>query len=110
MNLWGCRSRDSVIVYVDLGTDQFVPSAFTPNGDGKNDIFRIVKLGAQKLVDFRVYNRYGECIFQTANPEIGWDGTVRNTPQDIGTYTYEIIVAIPNGTNKVYKGNVTLIR
>lgn len=110
MNLWGCHSTDSVLVYVDLGTDQFVPSAFTPNGDGKNDLFRIVRLGAQKLVDFRVYNRFGECVFQTANPETGWDGTLRNKPQDIGTYTYEIIVAIPNGTNKVYKGNVTLIR
>lgn len=110
MNLWGCKSSDTVTVYVDLGSHQYVPSAFTPNGDGKNDIFRIVRLGAQKLVDFRVYNRFGECMFQTANPEMGWDGTWRGQHQDIGTYTYEIIVGLPNGTNKVYKGNVTLIR
>ncbi len=110
MNLWGCKSVDSVLIYVDQNTDQFVPSAFTPNGDGRNDIFRIVKLGAQKLVDFRVYNRWGECVFQTANVNTGWDGTWQSKMCDIGTYTYEIIVGLPNGTNKVYKGNVTLIR
>ncbi|GAA4466810.1 hypothetical protein GCM10023093_21500 [Nemorincola caseinilytica] len=110
MNLWGCLATANILVYVDVETDQFVPSGFTPNGDGKNDVFRIVRLDAQKLVDFRVYNRWGECVFQTANKEVGWDGMWQNRPADIGTYTYQIIVALPNGLNKTYKGNVTLIR
>ncbi len=110
MNKWGCVDTGYVKVYVDLGTDQFVPSAFTPNGDGRNDIFRIIKLNYQKLVDFRVFTRWGECVFQTSNPEMGWDGTFKGANMDLGTYLYEIIVALPDGTNKTYKGNVTLIR
>lgn len=110
MNLWGCLSMANIDVYVDQDVSQFVPSAFSPNGDGKNDIFRIVKLNSQKLVDFRVFNRWGETMFETANRETGWDGTWRGRPQDVGTYTYQIIVALPNGLNRTYKGNVTLIR
>ena len=110
MNKWGCLDSAFVTIYTDQETYEFVPTAFTPNGDGKNDIFRMIRLGIQKLVDFRVYNRWGEMMFQTSNPEIGWDGTYKGQPQDIGTYIYEIIVALPNGENKVHKGNVTLIR
>jgi gliding motility-associated-like protein len=110
MSLYGCLATAEIVVYVDQDVTQFVPSAFTPNGDGKNDVFRIVKLRFQKLVDFRIYNRWGEAVFQTANPEQAWDGTWKGVPQDMGTYMYEIIVALPNGLNKVYKGNVLLIR
>lgn len=110
MNLWGCRDTFSVKVYTDLDVDQFVPTAFTPNGDGQNDIFRIFKLRFQKLVDFRIYNRWGQMIFQSSNPEVGWDGTFKGVKQDMGTYVYEIIIALPNGENKSFKGNVTLIR
>ena len=69
-----------------------------------------MKLKFQKLVDFRVYNRWGETVFQTATPDVGWDGTYKGQLQDMGTYVYEIIVAMPSGENKIYKGNVTLIR
>ena len=110
MNLWGCIDTATITVYVDKDVDQFVPSAFTPNGDGKNDVFRIVRLKHQRLVDFRVYNRWGEAVFQTSNPEDGWDGTWKGTPQDLGSFMYEVIVALPSGENKVYKGNVLLIR
>lgn len=110
MNVWGCRDTATVTVYTDLDVDQFVPTAFTPNGDGKNDIFRILRLRFQKLVDFRVYNRWGEMMFQSSNPELGWDGTYKGVKQDMGVYMYEVIVALPSGENKSYKGNVMLIR
>ncbi len=110
MNLWGCNDTAYITIYTDQDVTQFVPSAFTPDGDGKNDVFRIMKLRFQKLVDFRVYNRWGETVFQTITPDAGWDGTYKGQKQDMGTYVYEIIVALPSGENKVYKGNVTLIR
>jgi len=110
MNLWGCIDTAYITVFTDLDADQFVPSAFTPDGDGKNDVFRIMKLRFQKLVSFRVYNRWGETLFYTITPDAGWDGTYKGVKQDMGTYVYEIIVAVPNGENKVYKGNVMLIR
>ena len=87
-----------------------IPSAFTPNGDGLNDLFRITNLKYQKLVDFSVFNRWGILVFHTNNPEVGWDGTYQGVAQDMGVYNYQIITAHPDGTNQTYKGNVTLIR
>lgn len=110
MNLWGCMDSASVTIRADQEAHEFVPSAFTPNGDGRNDVFRLIRFQFDKLVDFRVYNRWGTCVFQTSNPEQGWDGTYKGEAMDMGTYNYEIIVAQPNGENKSYKGNVTLIR
>ena len=110
MSIYGCLSTDSIVVYVDNTNPEFIPSGFTPNGDGLNDVFMPTKLKYQKLVDFRIYNRWGTLIFQTSDPKKGWDGTYNGVPQDIGVYSYEIITAHSDGANKVYKGNVTLIR
>jgi gliding motility-associated-like protein len=109
MSLYGCL--DSASLTISMGTmTQFVPSAFTPNGDGLNDVFRIVNTTFQKLVDFRVFNRWGQQVFQTSNREMGWDGTFNGVPQDMGVYSYEITIGLVDGTNKTYKGTVTLIR
>lgn len=110
MSQYGCLDSAKVVVYVDYGMDEYVPSAFSPNGDGKNDIFHITNLKYQKLVDFRVYNRWGQVLFQSNTPDKGWDGTYNGTAQDLGVYNYEFIVASPDGTQKIYKGTVTLIR
>jgi len=110
MSLYGCLDTASITIHLDYGTDEFIPMAFTPNNDGLNDKFRVSNLKYHKLVDFRVFDRWGHEVFQTANPEIGWDGTLNGTPQDIGVYNYQIIIAHPDGTQKVYTGNVTLIR
>jgi gliding motility-associated-like protein len=89
-----------------------IPTGFTPNGDGLNDVFRVVGLKYQDLVDFRVYNRWGQQVFYTNNYKDGWDGTFNGVKQDMGTYFYTIIVARPGGAGNdiVYKGEVTLIR
>jgi gliding motility-associated-like protein len=110
MTEFGCLDSAHIKVYVDQDVKDFAPSGFTPNGDGKNDVFRLIGMRFHKLVDFRIYNRWGEKVFQTSNIEDGWDGSYKGVPQDLGTYMYEIIVALPNGLNKSYKGNVTLIR
>jgi gliding motility-associated-like protein len=111
MNMYGCRDTANIKIIVDPGTDEFVPSAFTPNGDGLNDIFR-VNLKFQKLVDFRVYNRWGQMVFEntSADAKKGWDGTVNGVPQDMGVYHYSIMVQKPSGEKKLYNGDVTLIR
>jgi len=110
MNLYGCLDSASLIVTLTYTTPEVVPSAFTPNNDGLNDVFRVKNLGTSKLVDFRVFNRWGQAIFQTANAEVGWDGNFNGVPQDIGTYNYEIIIAHTDGTQKTFTGSVTLIR
>lgn len=66
----------------------YMPNAFSPNGDGLNDIFRIPPDVAVILQEFAVYDRSGTKIFSTNNPEIGWDGTYKGSPKPLGTYIY----------------------
>jgi gliding motility-associated-like protein len=110
MDIHGCR--DSAFVYIDIDytMTEFVPSAFSPNGDGRNDVFRILNMKYQKLLDFRVYNRWGQLIFVTSDLSKGWDGTFNGVPQEVGVYNYVIIVAEPDGTERTYKGTVSLVR
>lgn len=113
MNQWGCRDSASMEIVVDDGSSEFVPTAFTPNGDGLNDVFRILNMRYQKLVMFEVYNRWGNLVYQNNNSNdatAGWDGTYNGVPQDMGVYNYQIIVAKPDGKQKMYKGEVTLIK
>lgn len=110
MNLWGCLDSAQVVVHLDNDMPEGVPTGFTPNNDGKNDIFKISKLTFQNLVSFSVYNRWGQEVFMTNNKDAGWDGTYNGVPQDMGVYNWVIVVGHVDGTNKVYKGNVTLIR
>jgi gliding motility-associated-like protein len=106
----GCRNIDSVRVNIDYRDNLFVPSAFTPNGDGKNDVFKVANLTFQRLQEFRVFNRWGQEIFSTTDVKKGWDGTWKGVPQDMGAYQYLVKVAYPDGLIETYKGNVTLIR
>ncbi len=110
MNLYGCLDSAQVKVLIDFDMSEGIPTGFTPNGDGLNDVFRLTTLKYQKLVTFAVFNRWGQKVFETNDPNVGWDGTFNGTPQDIGVYDYIIIIARPDGTNRTYKGNVTLIR
>ena len=110
MSPYGCRDSAYVTIRVDQGVTEFVPEAFTPNGDGLNDLFRVYNLHYQKLVDFSVYNRWGHQVFHTIDPKTGWDGTLNGVAQDMGTYYYQIIVAHPDGLQKTITGSVTLIR
>jgi gliding motility-associated-like protein len=106
----GCLDSAYVTVYVDSATSQGLPTGFTPNGDGVNDVFRPVGSRFDKMVEFRVFNRWGQEMFATNRKDQGWDGTFHGTPQDLGVYYYEIVVATPGGADIVYKGSVTLIR
>ncbi len=106
----GCRDTAQVEIGIDYTMEEFIPSVFSPNGDGKNDLFRIVNLRYQKLVEFRVFNRWGKEVYNYTDGSKGWDGTYNGAPQDPGVYTYIIRVNVPDGDARVYKGNITLIR
>lgn len=111
MNQWGCRDSANVTIEVDQATGDYAPNAFTPNGDGLNDIYRLMNMKYQRLVDFKIYNRFGELVYEnTSDPSKGWDGTYKGVPQDMGVYNYVIILGKPDGINKVIKGTLTLIR
>ncbi len=107
----GCPDSADVTLFVDDDVNPFIPSAFTPNGDGQNDIFRISNTYGLKLVEFSIYNRWGERVyFNTYKKDEGWDGIYKGVKQDLGVYFYYIILAHPDGTNRIYKGDLTLIR
>jgi gliding motility-associated-like protein len=87
-----------------------IPNAFSPNGDGQNDIFRIANITDEKLIDFKVFNRWGTILFRTTDPKQGWDGTNKGQAQPVGVYGYVIRIGYPDGYVETYKGTVTLIR
>ncbi len=100
-------SSDSVkvIVYNDL----FIPTAFTPNNDGRNDTWMIPALSAYKEFETRVYNRYGQLIYFTNSTGSGWDGTFKGEPQPGGVYVYMVKTG-SGSSERVYKGTFVLIR
>ncbi len=104
-----CSNTDTVTVRIyERGVE--IPTAFTPNGDGKNDVFHVANLTSQKIAEFRVFNRWGQQVFDGANSNKGWDGTYNGVEQGIGSYNYLIRVAFHDGSLKTYSGSVTLIR
>lgn len=90
-------------------TDVYIPTAFTPNGDGLNDILHVLGNTIQSL-EFSVYNRYGQKIFESNNQRTGWNGRFRNKLQPTGTYVYYVRAVMLDGTVKTRKGTVFLIR
>ena len=88
----------------------FVPTAFTPNADGRNDVIRPIAVGISHIDYFRIYNRWGQLVFSTTTNGKGWDGNISGRPQ--GTNTYVWIVHAVDFTGKEFfkKGSVTLIR
>lgn len=103
----GCTATDSVTVYVAFVN---MPNAFSPNGDGLNDVFKLqLNTKHVKLLDFSIYNRWGNRVFYTGDVEKGWDGTYNNKPADAGVYYYYVAYTIGEG-NYNFKGDLSLIR
>lgn len=107
----GCTATDTIdVVVYKIDPGLYVPNAFTPNGDGINDVFRPILIGMKSLNYFKVYNRGGQLIFSTNVQNKGWDGTFKGKAQDAAVYVW--IVEGVDYLNKVIfrKGSVTLIR
>jgi gliding motility-associated-like protein len=107
----GCIGSDSVTI-TDSTCPQYVylPNAFTPNGDGKNDIFRPIFAGAASTFRFAVYDRWGRVVFVTSTPGAGWDGTTGGRQQPAGTYVWECLYQLYQEPERLQRGTVILIR
>jgi gliding motility-associated-like protein len=107
----GCSGYDTITVRVfKTGADIFVPSAFTPNGDGRNDVIRPVLVGIAQLNFFRVYNRWGQLVFSTSEAGKGWDGTIAGKQQSTENFVYMAQGVDYTGKVITKKGNVVLVR
>jgi gliding motility-associated-like protein len=87
-----------------------VPAAFTPNGDGVNDMIFVKGWGIRKLLEFRIYNRWGNEVFFSDDLNRGWDGMFNGKIQNIDTYVYNVTVELWNGKTESKKGTITLLR
>ena len=106
----GCEGDDSINVWVVAQSAIFVPTAFSPNGDGKNDILKPIGIGYRNINYFRVYNRWGQSVFYGTHFNEGWDGRYQGHTADIGTYYWMISITDRFGKEQTMKGNSTLVR
>ena len=108
-----CLRSDTIIIYAfefECGPPNiFLPNAFTPNGDGNNDILK-VRGGNLETLYFTVYDRWGEMMFETDDINIGWDGNFKGKGCDPAVYVYYLKGECIDGQEYLIKGNVTLIR
>lgn len=110
-NSAGCYDSAFIIVKIfATAPTVFVPTAFTPNNDGKNDVLRPVVAGMQRFDYFNIYNRWGQLVFSTPVNGKGWDGTINGEPQASNTYVWMVKAVDFNGAAYFQKGLVTLIR
>lgn len=106
----GCKGYDTVTIKIFKGSGIHVPSAFTPNGDGLNDILHPLGTSLSRLDYFRVYNRYGELIFETNDPSKGWNGTYKGKDQNTGTYIWMLKALDSKKVIRIMRGSVMLLR
>ena len=84
----GCIAKDSINIKIIFKSEIYVPTAFTPNSDGINDILKPNLVGIKALKYFTVYNRYGEIVFKTTTENKGWDGLIKGIAQNSGSYVW----------------------
>ena len=87
----------------------YIPNAFSPNGDGENDVLYLRGMEIAEL-DFKVFNRWGEVVFETSDINIGWDGAYNSEPLDADVFVYTLGLKYASGVEDFARGNITLVR
>lgn len=107
----GCFGEDEILVKIFNALPEiYVPSGFTPNADGRNDIIRPICVGITQLNYFRVFNRWGQLVFSTSEIGKGWDGRIGGQLQNAGTFVYSVEGLDYNGKKVIKEGTTVLIR
>jgi gliding motility-associated-like protein len=106
----GCKGTDTIRIKVYQGPEIYVPNAFTPNGDGRNDQLIALPVGIKQFKFLRVFNRWGQMIFNSQNPTQGWDGRITGADQPTGTFIWIAEGIDYTGQVVTRKGMSTLIR
>lgn len=107
----GCHAVDDIVVRIFKTTPSiFVPNGFTPNGDGLNDVIRPTLVGMQRMNFFRIYNRFGQLVYETAQQGAGWDGRINGNLQASNAYVYHCQAVDYTGKTVTVKGSFVLIQ
>ncbi len=106
----GCIATDNVLIKVLKGPAIYVPSAFTPNADGLNDVLRCLPVGLKTFKYFAVYNRFGQQVFRTTKLSGGWDGRWKGLPLETSSFVFMAEGIDYSGRQIISKGVVSLIR
>src|SRR5690606_16933830 len=105
----GCGGIDTVRVTISQFGYAFVPSAFSPNGDGRNDILR-AKLSGVNFLSLSVYNRRGNRVFFSESQQTGWDGRHQNEAAAADVYFWMVRARAADGSERAFSGDVMLVR
>lgn len=113
-DILGCFSDEAVYV-VNVVPDQIeLPNVFTPNNDGTNDFFQIIVPGGSlediAVMKMRIYNRWGNLVYDNDNPDKGWDGNHKGKPAPSDVYAYVVEVTFYDGRTESFRGDITLLR
>ncbi len=105
----GCTDSDTTVVVVTDIYTYFMPTGFSPNGDGNNDVLLVRGRGID-YINLKIFDRIGEKVFESNDLDKGWDGRLHGIPMDNGVFVYMLEVQFCNGENVKEKGNVTLVK
>jgi gliding motility-associated-like protein len=107
----GCTASGDITINVNTQINIFIPNAFSPNGDGNNDYFQIFgNLSPVVYLEMSVFDRWGEKIYESQDPQFKWDGVYKGEPEPMGVYLYTMTASFEDGTHQDFKGSVTLVR
>jgi gliding motility-associated-like protein len=109
-DVYGCAASDTIQVTEECASDLVVPTAFSPNGDGINDLFGAYAKGIITNFNFAIYNRWGEVVFQSTDITNWWDGNYKSREQPLGAFVWVVQYTNSAGQPKIKKGNLTLLR
>jgi gliding motility-associated-like protein len=117
-NIWlqvidsdGCKGLDTIKVSSTACADfVYIPTAFTPNGDGRNDVFKPTVSGRITKYKFSVYNRYGQQVYYSTDPGTGWNGKIKGMPQNLGSFVWVCSYQFVNKDPILKRGSVLLLR
>ena len=110
-DLLGCLDSATILVRIFRTNPQiFVPTGFTPNGDGRNDVLKPIAVGIERIEYFKVFNRWGQLVFSTTTNGHGWNGEISGKPQTTNTYAWLVKAVDYTGKPIFQKGTATLIR
>lgn len=109
INEYGCKAADEVCIEVTKDYGLYIPNAFTPNGEGINDVFYVYGWGLTS-VNLQIFDRWGTRLFESDDPKVGWDGTYKGVVVQNDVYVYKVQVRLMSGKVVTKTGHVTVLK